>query len=151
MEAIINCDSFVVATPTMWGYPHSSLVRLLQKMTTLEHNRYEITRMFGRAPIEDKHFVALISQDVEGASMVFSGLAYAFNSQGFAIPSFGLTFKPNYANGYLAKFGLWATGHNNKLAWIGNNLRLSARTLSEIPNVLRDWRRDDGLVEEPIC
>lgn len=149
---IIASDALVLATPIYWGSASSSLRILIEKMTSLENNRDEILKKFGRDPLEGKTFVVLASQDVEGASLALSQITWALTQMGLMLLPYGLIFKQAILEKRLVRIGLRILGIK-KFEWIENTIRLAARNTVLLTSLIKqnNFRFDDHKVIESQC
>lgn len=148
LEAIIDCDALVLATSIYWGAPSSLLRILIEKMTALENNAKDIHRFRGQEPLEGKFFALLASQDSEGASMALSQTAWALNHMGMILLPYGLIFEPALLERPIVRMGLRLIGVR-KFEWVENSIRLAARNLVLMSQLLSDYKVDDYKVIEP--
>jgi len=148
LQAIIDCDALVFATPIYWGGASSLFRMLIEKMTALENNAKDIFRATGREPLEGKIFALLASEDSEGASMALPQVAWAFNHMGMVLVPYGMIFEPALLKRPIVKAGLRLIGIR-KFEWIENSIRLAARSLVLLPKQLSGYQFDDYKVDEP--
>jgi len=149
LSEIMRADALVFATPVYWGSAWSGLYALLQKMTSLENNRWKIFDETGRDPLEGKPFAVLTSQLMEGATMVMSQISSALISLGmFPIP-YGLIFKHSLLSKRGVSLGLRIIGER-RFAHTEIDIRLAARNLVGLSKIIKNagYRFDDDAQRE---
>lgn len=119
LQAIMDADAFVFATPAQWAAPSPFINILIGKMASIEENHYELVFKNGREPLLGKLCVLLVSQDGDGASMALSWLVNKLREMGIWTLSWGQTFKPALLELKLIRFGLRII-NERKFKWIDN-------------------------------
>jgi multimeric flavodoxin WrbA len=149
LQEIINADAIAVASPVYWGAAWSELYKLLQKMTALENNRWDIFDEIGRDPLEGMPFAILASQLMEGATQMMSQISSAFISMGMFPVPYGLIFKHSLISKRGVSLGLRLIGER-RFAHTEIDIRLAARNLVELPKLFKDagYRFDDNANRE---
>ena len=150
LEEIIGADALAFATPIYWGSVSSLLRILIEKMTTLENNRWNIYDKTGRDPIEGKPYVLLSTQISEGSSLALTQMVWALTNMGLLLLPYGFIYKHALLERKIVKAGLRLIGER-KFEWTENTIRLAARNLILLTTVLKDYSFDDGQEREPIC
>lgn len=149
LSEIIRADALVFATPVYWGSAWSGLYALLQKMTSLENNRWKIFDETGRDPLEGKPFAILTSQLMEGATMVMSQISSALILQGMFPVPYGLVFKHSLTSKRGISLGLRIIGER-RFAHTEIDIRLAARNIVGLSKLLKnaEYRFDDDFQRE---
>lgn len=152
LRAIINADAFVFATPVHWAAPSAFLKIMMDKMTAIEENHYEIAFRDGREPLLGKPSILLASQEGDGATMALSWLAGELREMGIWVLPWGQIFRPALLEKRIIRTGLLAI-NERKFEWIENTLRASARNLVLITELLKKsgYQWDDYDTIEPNC
>ncbi len=150
LEKIIHADALAIATPVHWGGPSTLLSTLIGKMTAIENNQDLIWKKYGKEPLAGKAFALIASQDGDGAAMALSQVNWAFNHMGMFCVPWGMIFKHSILERPVVRIGMKLIGEH-KFEWIENTLRLAARNLVILPQLLAGHEFDDGEVKEPRC
>lgn len=152
LQAMIDADAFVFATPVHWSAPSADIKILIDKMTALEGNHYEIAFKNGREPLLGKPCVLLASQVGDGANMVLGWLAGQLRAMGIWTLPWGQVFRPNLLNKRLVRVGLRII-NERKFEWIDDTMRVDGRNIVLITKLLKesDYRWDDYKYIEPNC
>jgi hypothetical protein len=82
--------------------------------------------------------------------MALSQVSWALVHMGLWPLPWAYTFKPAMLEKWMARMGLRLM-NNRKFEWVGNDIRLSARNLVEIPRRLKGFSFDDNKIHEPRC
>jgi NAD(P)H-dependent FMN reductase len=150
LEKIVAANALVISTPIYWGGVPGPLANLIQRMTALENNRYDIRdKNKGQEPILAKPIVCLASQKLEGASIALAQLAWGLNHMGFTILPWSLLFEHNIMENGLVRFGLRVIGEQG-FDWMENTLRLVARNILLYVEHGRRHTFDDYEVKEGV-
>lgn len=149
LSEIIRADALVLATPVYWGSAWSGLYALLQKMNSLENNRWKIFDETGRDPLEGKPFAILTSQLMEGATQVMSQISSALILMGMFPVPYGLIFKHSLTSKRGVALGLRIIGER-RFAHTEIDIRLAARNLVGLSKILKNagYRFDDDAKRE---
>lgn len=152
LQAMIDADAFVFATPIHWAAPSAGIKILVDKMVALEENHYEIAFRDGREPLLGKPCVLLASQEGDGATMALSWLAGELREMGLWVLPWGQTFKPVLLNKGIVRLGMRAL-NQRKFEWIENNLRAAGRNIVLVSKLLKEngYQWDDYNLIEPNC
>ena len=150
LEKIIAADALVLATPVYWAGASSLIHSLLEKMTSVENNRRQITQEIGHEPFMGKPCALLSSQEGDGSSMALSQMSWALNNMGFMVIPCGMIFKPAILNSLLVRTGLRVL-QETKFECIDNWIRLAARNLVLLPQILKGYSPNDYKVSENRC
>lgn len=152
LQAMIDADAFVFATPVHWAAPSVLIKILVDKMTAIEEHHYELAFRDGREPLLGKPCVLLASQEGDGATMALSWLAGVLREMGIWTLPWGQTFRPALLNRKVARMGLRLM-NERKFEWIDNNLRAAGRNMVLITRLLKEsgYQWDDYDVIEPKC
>ena len=146
---ISGADAIVFATPVYWGSASSLLHCLIENMTALENNRWEITDKTGRDPLEGKPFVLLASQLMEGATLMMSQISAALIQMGMFPLPYGFIFQHSLLVKRGVQLGLKLLGER-RFAHTEIDIRLAARNLVGIAKLLKsaNYRFDDDALRE---
>jgi len=152
LQAMIDADAFVFATPVHWAAPSALIKVLMDKMTAIEENHYEIAVRDGREPLLGKPCVLLASQEGDGATMTLSWMAGELREMGIWTLPWGQTFKPALLNRKIVRAGLLVIGER-KFEWIENTLRAAGRNIVLVTKLLKEngYQWDDYDLIEPNC
>jgi multimeric flavodoxin WrbA len=150
LEEIMKADALAFATPIYWGSVSSLLRILIEKMTVLENDRWNIYDRTGRDPVEGKPYVLLATQISEGASLALSQMVWSLNNMGLIFLPYGFIYKQTILNRKIVKVGLRLIGER-KFEWAENTLRLAARNLVLFTDAIKNYSFDDCTEREPIC
>lgn len=152
LQAMIDADAFVFATPVHWAAPSAAIKILVDKMAALEENHYEIAFRDGREPLLGKPCVLLASQEGDGATMALSWLAGELREMGIWTLPWGQAFKPALLNKAIVRVGLRAI-NERKFEWIDNTLRAAGRNIVLATKLLKEsgYQWDDYDLIEPNC
>jgi multimeric flavodoxin WrbA len=150
LEEIMKADALAFATPIYWGSVSSLLRILIEKMTVLENDRWNIYDRTGRDPVEGKPYVLLATQISEGASLALSQMVWSLNNMGLIFLPYGFIYKQSILNRKIVRLGLRLIGER-KFEWAENTLRLAARNLVLFTAAIKDYSFDDDTEREPIC
>ncbi|HLM84542.1 MAG TPA: flavodoxin family protein [Candidatus Bathyarchaeia archaeon] len=149
LAEIEKADAIAFSTPVYWGSASSLLHCLIEKMTALENNRWEITNQTGRDPLEGKPFVILASQLMEGAMLMMSQISAALIQMGMFPLPYGFIFQHSLLEKRGVRLGLRLIGEK-RFAYTGIDIRLAARNLVGIAKLLKNanYRFDDDALRE---
>jgi hypothetical protein len=152
LQAIIDADAFVFATPVHWAAPSAFIKILMDKMTAIEENHYEIAFKDGREPLLGKPCVLLASQEGDGATMALSWMAGELREMGIWTLPWGQTFRPALLERRIVRLGMRLIGQR-KFEWVDNNLRAAGRNIVLVARLLKEsgYQWDDYDVIEPNC
>ncbi|MDD2753491.1 MAG: flavodoxin family protein [Candidatus Portnoybacteria bacterium] len=152
LQAMIDADAFVFATPVHWSSPSAAIKILIDKMTAIEENRYEITFKNGKEPLFGNPCVLLASQEGDGANMALGWMAGQLRAMGVWALPWGQVFKPNLLNRKLVRIGLRVI-NQRKFEWVDNTMRADGRNLVLISRMLKEsgYQWDDFKYLEPNC
>lgn len=152
LQAIIDADAFVFATPVHWAAPSAVMKILVDKMVALEENHYEIAFKDGREPLLGKPCALLASQEGDGATMALSWLAGELREMGIWTLPWGQTFRPAILNRKIVRIGLRVI-NERKFEWIENNLHAAGRNLVLSTKLFKEsgYQWDDYDLIESNC
>jgi len=152
LQAMIDADAFVFATPVHWSAPSAAIKILVDKMTALEVNHYEIAFRDGRDPLFGKPCVLLASQVGDGANMALGWMAGQLRAMGIWSLPWGQVFKPNLLDRKLVRVGLRVI-NERKFEWIDNTMRADGRNIALITKLLKEshYKWDDYKYIESGC
>jgi len=149
LSEIMRADALALATPVYWGFSSSHLSLLLEKLTALENNRWEITDKTGRDPLEGKPFAILASQLIEGATLMMSQVSNALVQMGMFPVPYGLIFRHSHLEKRSVRIGLRLLGER-RFMHADVDIRLAARNLVGLASLIKDanYRFDDDAQRE---
>lgn len=152
LQAMIDADAFVFATPVHWAAPSVLLKTLIDKMVALEENHYALAFRDGREPLLGKLCVLLASQEGDGATMALSWLAGALREMGVWTLPWGQIFRPALLEKKLVRAGLRII-NERKYEWIDNTLRAAGRNIVLATKLFKEsgYQWDDYDLIEPNC
>jgi len=149
LTEIMNTDALVFATPVYWGSASALLHILIEKMTALENNRWQLTDQFGRDPLEGKPFVILGSELMEGAALMMLQISWALIQMGMFPLPYGFTFQHSLFRNRGVQLAMKVIGEK-RFNYAEGDIRLAARNLIGIAKLLKDanYRFDDDIERE---
>lgn len=149
LRAIYNADALVLAFPVNWLGAQSRMQVLIEKITALENNRWEIYNKSGVDPLEGKPFAVISSKLLTGASLATLSMILAFTEIGlFPIPYGFITEQSSLRNRWV-KLGLKLM-RERRFEFIDIQLRLAAKNLVQFPELMKKsgFRFDDNILKE---
>lgn len=152
LQAMIDADAFVFATPVHWAAPSVSIKILMDKMTAIEEYHYEIAFKDGREPLLGKPCALLASQEGDGATMALSWMAGELREMGIWTLPWGQIFKPALLERKIVRAGLRLI-NERKFEWIDNTLRAAGRNIVLVTKLFKEsgYQWDDYDLIEPNC
>lgn len=152
LQAMIDADAFVFATPVHWAAPSALIKILMDKMTAIEEHHYELALKDGREPLLGKPCVLLASQEGDGATSALSWMAGELREMGIWILPWGQIFKPALLEKKIVRVGLRII-NERKFEWIDNTVRAAGRNIVLATKLLKEssYQWDDYDLIEPNC
>ncbi|MBU3901481.1 flavodoxin family protein [Patescibacteria group bacterium] len=152
LQAMIDADAFVFATPVHWAAPSVFIKILMDKMTAIEEHHYKIAFKDGREPLLGKPCVLLASQEGDGATMALSWMAGELREMGVWTLPWGQIFKPALLERKIIRAGLRLI-NERKFEWIDNTLRAAGRNIVLVTKLFKEsgYQWDDYDLIEPNC